>query len=70
MGAFKFIKDMFTGKCHCGEKAVEFPHGVPCCADCTHEADCSAWLGDDECDCGKDEERRRAQEEKKEAEDN
>lgn len=49
----RFIKDMLTNKCRCGEKATNWTHGIPCCDKCNHEVECLSWLGD-ECDCGKE----------------
>ena len=50
----KFIYNMLAAKCIlCGEKATQFPHGIPCCEKHACEGDCSSWLGY-ECDCGKE----------------
>lgn len=51
-----FLKNMFTATCMApgrGNKATNFPHGVPCCDKHYHYPECSSWLGYD-CDCGKE----------------
>lgn len=44
--------NFFRGRCVCGERATAYPHGIPCCDEHYHDAECLSWLDeDDECDC-------------------